>query len=422
MEIPNLKNLPLNYNPPNIMHVDLNSCFATVKQQAFKHLRGKPLLVSAYNSPKGCVVAPSIEAKQYGVKVGIRVFEAKLMAPDAVVCTPDTALIRDVHIKLKKICSDYSPHVYPKSIDEVVVDFSNMEYFLKGRSLFDIGRVIKSRLKKDVGEWMKCSVGVGPNRFIAKVASSYHKPDGLTVIDHNNLLKIYSTMELTDLPYIKYKNQARLKQVGIFSIKDFLGAPLEVLTKQVFESINGYYWYKRIRGWEVDDIEFERKSFGQDYALQKATDNPKELSQILMKLCEKMGRRIRKYGHDAYGIHVSCVYKDNTWWHKGKIFHTSCSTTLELFRRAQYILDLQPYAKIIAKLGVSSYKLTPSGNTQASLFDDVDKKKQLSLALDKINDKYGEFVITPARMMGMDKEIVDRIAFGGVKEIESLYE
>jgi DNA polymerase-4 len=229
-------------------------------------------------------------------------------------------------------------------------------------------------------------------------------------------------MELTDLPYIKYKNQARLKQVGIFSIKDFLGAPLEVLTKQVFESINGYYWYKRIRGWEVDDIEFERKSFGQDYALQKATDNPKELSQILMKLCEKMGRRIRKYGHDAYGIHVSCVYKDNTWWHKGKIFHTSCSTTLELFRRAQYILDLQPYAKIIAKLGVSSYKLTPSGNAQASLFDDVDKKKQLSLALDKINDKYGEFVITPARMMGMDKEIVDRIAFGGVKEIESLYE
>lgn len=404
------------------MHVDLNSCFATVKQQAFKHLRGKPLLVSAYNSPKGCVVAPSIEAKQYGVKVGIRVFEAKLMAPDAVVCTPDTALIRDVHIKLKKICSDYSPHVYPKSIDEVVVDFSNMEYFLKGRSLFDIGLEIKSRLKKDVGEWMKCSVGVGPNRFIAKVASSYHKPDGLTVIDHNNLLKIYSTMELTDLPYIKYKNQARLKQVGIFSIKDFLGAPLEVLTKQVFESINGYYWYKRIRGWEVDDIEFERKSFGQDYALQKATDNPKELSQILMKLCEKMGRRIRKYGHDAYGIHVSCVYKDNTWWHKGKIFHTSCSTTLELFRRAQYILDLQPYAKIIAKLGVSSYKLTPSGNTQASLFDDVDKKKQLSLALDKINDKYGEFVITPARMMGMDKEIVDRIAFGGVKEIESLYE
>ena len=182
METPNLNNLPLNSNPAKIMHVDLNSCFATAKQQAFKHLRGRPVLVSAYNSSKGCVIAPSIEAKKYGIKVGARVFEAKLLAPNAVVCTPDTALIRDVHVKFKKICADYSPNVFPKSIDEVVIDFQGMEYFLKNRSLLDIGREIKERLKKEVGEWMRCSVGIGPNRFIAKVASSYHKPDGLTLI------------------------------------------------------------------------------------------------------------------------------------------------------------------------------------------------------------------------------------------------
>jgi DNA polymerase-4 len=422
METPNLNNLPLNSNPAKIMHVDLNSCFATAKQQAFKHLRGRPVLVSAYNSSKGCVIAPSIEAKKYGIKVGARVFEAKLLAPNAVVCTPDTALIRDVHVKFKKICADYSPNVFPKSIDEVVIDFQGMEYFLKNRSLLDIGREIKERLKKEVGEWMRCSVGIGPNRFIAKVASSYHKPDGLTLIDSNNLMSIYKTMELTDLPYIKYKNQARLKQAGIFTIKDFLGAPLETLTKQVFESINGYYWYKRIRGWEVDDIEFERKSFGQDYALQKPTNESRELSQIIMKLCEKMGRRVRKFGHDAYGMHVSCVYRDNTWWHKGKIFHTANSTTIELYRRAQYIFDLQPFLKVVSKIGVSCYKFVPSSNAQVSLFDIDEKQKKLSQALDEINNKYGEFVITPAIMLGMDNKAIDRIAFGGVKEIESLYE
>lgn len=422
METPDLQNLPINHNPPSIMHVDLNSCFATVQQQANKHLRGKPVLIAAYNSPRGCVVAPSIEAKSFGVKTGNRVVEARLLAPNAVVRTPDTVLIRDVHVKFNKICKDYSPQVFPKSIDEVVIDFSGMEYFLKDKSLQDVAREIKQRLKEEVGSWMSCSIGISTNRFLAKVAASYRKPDGLVVIDYRNLLDIYDTLTLTDLPYIKLKNAARLKSAGIFTIRDFLGASLDTLKKEVFHSINGYYWYKRIRGWEVDAIEFERKSFGQDYSLQSATADPKELARLLMKLCEKMGRRLRRSGESAMGLHVSCVYTDRTWWHTGKKFHTAQCTTLELYRRAQYLFDTQPLKKVVAKLSVSCYALVPSGNAQINLFDLAeDKMEKLTRALDKINDTYGEFVITPARMMGMRDTIVDRIAFGGVREIEDVY-
>lgn len=423
METPDLYNLPLNPNPPKIMHIDLNSCFATIEQQANKQLRGKPLLMAAYDSPRGCVVAPSKEAKKFGIKVGNRVLEARLLAPNAVVRTPDTALIRDAHIKFNKICKDYSPNVIPKSIDELVIDFEGMDYYLKDKTLPEIAHEIKQRIKKEVGEWVTCSVGISTNRFLAKVAASYRKPDGLVLIDHTNLLKIYDTLELTDLPYIKLRNQSRLKEVSIFTIRDFLKADLDTLKKRAFESINGYYWYKRIRGWEVDAIEFSRKSFGQDYALQKATNDPRELSQILMKLCEKMGRRLRKDNKMAYGVHVSCIFIDGTWWHMQKKSKSSKYATLELFRAVQYVMDLRPdESKKISKLSVSCYDLEDSKDSQISLFDDVENKlRKVSDALDNINNKYGEFVITPASMMSMDRTIIDRISFGAVKEIEDLY-
>ncbi|CAN5174927.1 DNA polymerase IV [soil metagenome] len=422
METPDLHNLPLNPNPPRIMHIDLNSCFATVEQQANKHLRGKPLLITPYNTNRGFIIAPSIEAKRHGIKVGNQVSQAKLLLPNAVVRTPDSDLIRDVHVKFKKICMDYSPNVAPRSIDELVIDFEGMDYFLKDKTIQQIGHEIKQRFRKEIGEWISCSVGIAPNRFLAKVAASYQKPDGLITIDHTNVIDIYKTLELTDLPYIKYRNQARLKAGGIFTVMDFLNAPLDLLKKEVFKSINGYYWYKRLRGWEVDQIEFQRKSFGQDYALHKSTADPKELARLLMKLCEKMGRRLRKYGKAAHGINIACIYSDRTWWNQQKKSKTPLYTTLELFRAAQYVLDIRPtQEKKLSKLSVSCYDLQEATGSQTSLFEDAeDKLKKVSEALDAINDRYGEFVITPASMMNMNDTIVDLIAFGGVKEIKDV--
>src|ERR671916_2330954 len=151
--------LALNHHPPRIMHVDLNSCFATIEQQANPLLRGKPLVVAAYNSPKGTVVAPSIEAKQYGIKTGMQVWEAKLLYPGVIVRTPDPAKYRAVHLLFKKIFQDYSPAVTPKSIDEAVIDFKDT-YALYNRSLTDIGREIKRRFHNEIGEWMRCSIGI----------------------------------------------------------------------------------------------------------------------------------------------------------------------------------------------------------------------------------------------------------------------
>jgi DNA polymerase-4 len=411
--------LPINRNQPLVMHVDLNSCFATIEQQANPLLRGKPIVVAAYNSPKGTVVAPSIEAKRFGIKTGMRVMDAKLLYPSVIVRTPDPPKYRAVHVQFKKIFQDYSPDVTPKSIDEAVIDFTDTSA-LYNRSLVDIGQEIKRRFRKEIGEWMVCSIGISTNRFLAKVAASLKKPDGLTTIDYSSVLAVYQHLSLLDLPGINTRYQARLNVSGIFTPMEFYEASVDTLKKQVFQSINGYYWYLRLRGYEIDQVDFGRKSFGNTYALGKQTSEPRELARLLMKLCEKTGRRLRRAGYEATGVHVACVYTDFSSWHTGRKTDLPLYTTREIYLKALRLLNQSGYPKRVRNLAVSVYDLIPHQSEQLELFSS--RSHAVAEAMDKINDKYGEFVITPALMMGMDDTIIDRIAFGGVKELEELYQ
>ncbi len=403
---------PVNTRKPSVMHIDLNSCFATVTQQAYPHLRGKPLVIAAYMTGGGCILAPSIEAKKMGIKTGMRVREAKTIYPDVVVRGVDTRLIRDVHKKFKRICERYSPSVTPKSIDEVVVDFKGENNYLK-KELVDIGCEIKKRFRQEIGEWISCNVGIGTNRFLAKLASSLHKPDGLDLIDHTNLKEVYSKIALIDLNGINVRYQARLNAFNIFTPLEFLGAGELFLMKQVFQSIVGRYWYLRLRGFEVDEMKVVRKSFGQDYALGEKTKDPDKIKRIIMKLCEKMGRRLRASGNSASGIHLMIWYEDWSFWHRSKKIKKYLYTTRELFSQSMSIFEETEVKKIVRKISVSCFDLTPKDEISLNLFED-DKKYKLSQALDKINDRYGEYAVVPATMMNMDKTILDRIAFGGI--------
>jgi DNA polymerase IV len=400
------------------MHVDLNSCFATIEQQANPLLRGKPIVVAAYDTPNGCVVAPSIEAKRFGIKTGMSVRDARLLYPPVIVRTPDPAKYRYVHMQFRKIFRDYSPDVTPKSIDEAVIDLTDTLCLFKG-TVEDIGRQIKRRFRTEIGEWMVCSIGVGPNRFLAKLAASLHKPDGLDVIDHTCVLDVYRQVKLLDLNGINTRYQARLNAYRIFTPEEFYKAPLPLLWKQVFRSINGYYWYLRLRGYEIDAVDFKRKSFGNTYALQHQTNEKRELATLLMKLCEKTGRRLRHAKYSAHGVHVAMVFTDLSWWHIGRKFDVPVYTTRDIYIKALRLLNSSGYKRRVRNLAVSVYDLIPSTDEQLELF--ASPQHKVSEAMDEINDKYGEFVITPALMMGMQDIILDRVAFGGVKELQELY-
>ena len=140
-----------------------------------------------------------------------------------------------------------------------------------------------------------------------------------------------------------------------------------------------------------------------------------KLFQKLMKLCKKTGRRLRRAAYAASGVHVSCVYTDFSFWHTSWKVAVPVYTTQEIHLKALWLLNLSGYKKRVRNLALSVYDLVPSRSEQLEMF--ASKSHAVAKAMDKINDKYGEFVITPALMMGMDKTIIDRISFGGVKEL-----
>jgi len=418
MENPiNQIHLPFNPKSPTVMHIDLNSCFASVEQQANPKLRGKPVAVAAYVTPRGCIIAPSIEAKEQGITVGMRVGEGRRLCPDLIVLRPDPAKYRNVHMRLKQVLETYSDTVVPKSIDEFVLNLEGYPSYAKGMTA--VAQEIKERIKREVGDWLRVTIGVGPNRFLAKLGAGLHKPDGLDLIDVNNVESVYKTVPLMKLCGIKINNVARLNGQNIYTTPDFYHAPIWKL-KAAFASVVGYYWYVRLHGWEIDDVAFNRGSFGNSYALPDTRSTPEEVSPLLMKLVEKASKRMRSHGYRCRGIHVSILYRDGDHWHRGACVPEFLFDGRDIYRAAFHTFLQSPYRKAVANLAVSLFFLEKSLYSQEHLFTDIQKKESLTKAVDAINDKWGDFVITSARMMGLSDKVIDRISFGNIKELEDM--
>jgi DNA polymerase-4 len=403
--------LPFNSKPSTIMHIDLNSCFATIEQQANPLLRGRPIAVAAYDSPKGCILAPSVEAKKLGVKVGMRVQEGRLLCPSLQILTPDPNKYRTVHHQLKKLLSQYSTQVVAKSVDEFVVHLEGFPALNQG--IINVGREIKLRIKQEIGDWLTVSIGVAPNRFLAKTASNLKKPDGLEEINYQNYSEVYTNLSLTDLCGIDKNLAVRLNLVGIHTVSGFFAAPLSLL-KSAFRSVCAYYWYLRLRGWEIDDVNFGRKSFGHMYSLPKPLVTPQQLSPILSKLVQKTCYRLRQNGYRTRGVHLGILYRDHNFWHQGVSTKEDLFATSDIYRLAYKLLCRSPYRLPVANLSVSCFNLVKNAALQDDLFNSVSRKASLTRAIDDINTTYGSFVITPALMLGTTDLVLDRIGFGNV--------
>jgi len=407
----------VSFNPktPTVLHIDLNSCFATIEQQANPKLRGKPIAVAAYDSPRGCILAPSKEAKLLGIKVGMRVSEGKILCRNLIILTPDPWKYRTIHMRLKELLLHYSNVVIPKSIDEFIVDIEG--YPAEHMGAVEVAKEIKERIRKEIGEWLTVSIGIAPNRYLAKIGAGLHKPDGLDVIDAESFSAIYKSLELTDLCGIKVGNASRLQNGGIHSVWDMYSAPIWQM-KAAFHSIVGYYWWMRLHGWEIDDVESSRKTYGNSYALPDTRVTPQALAPILMKLVEKTGARLRKAGYVARGVHLAIVYRDHSFWHKGKSIEEDIFDSRDIYKHAYALLEQSPERKPVANIAISCFHLSTAKGVQQGLFEDREKKGRVVEAIDAINERWGAFVITPAMMMGMGDKIIDRISFGGIKELE----
>ncbi len=395
---------PIDFNPApaRVMHIDLNSCFASVEQQANPLLRDKPVAVVASNAPYGCILAPSIEAKLWGVKTGMSLAEGRALCPWLIPRQADPHKYREVHAKLSKLLDEYSPHVVSKSIDEFCLSLP------RESDPAEVSMEIKSRIKSEIGDYLRVSIGVSTNQILAKLASSLHKPDGFDTIDKNNYREIYGRVNLQDFCGINRRNEARLYRVNIFTATQFYEASVQTL-KSAFESVLGRYWHARLRGYETDDIEFSRQSFGQSYVLPRPMDI-EEWRPILAKLIAKASRRLRRSGYQARGVHLALHYQDHTSWHQGHKQGESMITDADLLRAALSLYALAPH-KPVKKIAVTCYSLARDNGQLSCLVNKI-RVKSLTQALDTLNDKWGEYAVAQGSLIGSRGHVRDAIAFG----------
>lgn len=407
--------MDFNSSPSFTMHIDVNSCFATVEQQANPFLRNKPIVVAAYKSLGGCVLAASVDAKKLGIKTGMRVKEAKLLCPTVLVLTPDPDKYRFVHLGIRRIISDYTNDFHPKSIDEFVLNLEGLPCLVNS-TMVQVGQEIKNRIKQEVGDYITVSIGIAPNRFLAKTASNLKKPDGLEEINISNYLDVYSKLKLTDLTGIARHNEARLNRMGIMTVLDLYNSPIWKI-KAAFHSITGYYWYLRLRGIEIDSVETTRKTFGNSYAIPDSQGNLEELLPILATLVEKTGFRLRRAGYFARGVNVSLFFKDHSFWQKSQSVSRDLFDSRDILVEAINILKPVRNLTPVHTLAVSVFKLNAKTTLQGNLFEDVYKKRKLTEAVDSVNETWGSFSLIPAGILKNQHKILDRIAFGGVREL-----
>jgi DNA polymerase IV len=412
--------LPINKAPANMMHIDLNSAFATTEQQAHKSLRGKPLGITNRISPYCCVIAASYEAKRVGVKVGMRLDEARVLAPNLIMLETDPPKYHWVYQKLAKIMKSYSPDIEMKSIDEGIIDFNGTRDAINTRSLKDIGLEIKLRVKQEIGDWMKINVGIGPNRFLAKTAASLNKPDGLDIINHKNLKQVYSGLKLTDLTGIASHYEARLNSAGIHTPLEFLAASPDTLRRLVFRSVVGDDWHQRLRGYEIDHHKTKLGNVGRQFVLDIRSNKNEVILPRFQYLCETVGKKMRFNGVDARGVLVWATFQTGDQWYQRKMFKTTFYTDREVYRRALYLFNQRPQHLIVTSMGITCYQLTSTIRSQISLFDSVNRQERLTEAVDDINTTYGNFVVTAANSLEGKRNVKQKIPFGGTKYFELL--
>jgi len=402
----------MSFNPsiPTVMHIDFNSCFASVEQQANPFYRGRSIAVAAYSSPGGCILAASIEAKEYGIKTGTRVGDAKKICPKLIVLEPDPPKYRYVHKQLNKLLLGYTQHLSAKSIDEFVLHFPAQSQISKSYDLQSVAQQIKKQIRSEIGDHLTVSIGISTNRLLAKLASNLKKPDGLEKIDIKNFEEIYKRTKLTDLNGIGGRNALRLQMSDIFSVWDFYQADLNKL-KIAFRSVAANYWYFRLQGYEVDDVKFARKSFGNSYAFPYHNGSLNNLFPVLHKLTQKTGSRMRSSGYQAQGVAVWLRFRSGKNWVQSKKLSDPVYESRDIYQQILSLLRQAP-SEPVHILQESVFGLLPLKIFQPELFDNSLKKRNLTYKLDEINQKWGDFAIFPAAMLPALKVVKDRIAFG----------
>ena len=414
-----------NYTRPNkdaiILFIDMNSYFASCAQQENPLLRGLPIGVCGSNT-NGVIIAPSIEAKLFGVKTGMRFKEAQTLCPTLIGVSPHSSVYRKYHVGVMDVLRSYSQDVIPKSIDEAVVNLT--AYKLVYPDMIKLAYQIKQDIKTKVGDWLKCSIGIAPNTFLAKLATNLQKPDGLVQINEHNIDEVLSKLTLTDLPGIADRMSLRLMRAGIKTPFHMRHTSPEVL-KKIMGGIVGYYWHYRLNFSEVDFYTNGYKSMSAVRTLSSPQRQDKRmLKDILLSLCMKLETRLVQHHVFCKYISFMCSYQNRAAWDThirlthplqdgADMYHFLMKKIEEMESKQQ--VDI--FNVNLRSIGVAINNFVSDMHVQYELFDNNLVRDKLRRTVYDIKDAFGKEKIIKAVELRDEEVVQDIIGFGSVKDM-----
>ncbi len=389
-----------------IMHIDMNAFFASVEQSANRFIRDLPVAVGNPGYANTALVAVSYEARRRGVRNLSRGVEAKRICPELIIVPFDPLKYYAVNQQIVRIFKEYTPHVEVYSIDEAFLDLTVLPRAQRGRTPQEIAQEIKDRIIAEVGPKLRSSVGIAPNKLMAKVASNWQKPDGLTTINWENRFDYLDKLELSEVWGIGWNSAPKLAALGFKSTADLRQADSATLRNLV----GGYYTRLQLiaNGEHYDPVSPGRpsrahKSMQHAHTLSKATTDVTELKSLIRKMSERLSIRLRKHEQRCQVVYLGLKPEKlaaGYGWNAPTRFYdvVHIPTTqhgLDIYRAAVRLFEQFPLDTPIRLLYVGVGDLD---STQQLLLDSLEEPQKHALdgAADKINNQYGAFTIRSA--------------------------
>ncbi|MBZ0154779.1 MAG: DNA polymerase IV [Alphaproteobacteria bacterium] len=374
-----------------ILCIDMDAFFASVEQQVNPRLRGKPIAVIG-SGARTVVTTRSYEARKYGVKTGMNIYEARQLCPHLILVVGDNEKYTHTCIELEKVYRRFTPDVEVYSIDEAFLDITTTHHLFGGPVA--IGAEIKKCIREVFG--ISCTVGIAPTFLLAKLASDLSKPDGLRWIRAMDAPSVLEDIPVKELWGIGSRTAENLASLGIRTCGELGRAPVSLLRNRF--GIIGETLKDMGRGLcnrSLVTREEDPKSIGHSITLPRDIMDRKEIESTLLKLCEMVGRRARKYGFMGRTVSLTLRYPDFETFTRQNTLSCPTNDTRSIYDRSLEILNGVRLRDSVRLLGVCLSHLVQDRD-QMYLLADVEKQRSLLRAMDAINDKYGEFKIMHA--------------------------
>ncbi|MGI6651033.1 MAG: DNA polymerase IV [Limnochordia bacterium] len=382
-----------------IMHVDMDAFFAAVEVLDHPEYAGKPLIIGGRkDSPRGVVSTASYEARRFGVRSAMPISKAVMLCPEGIFIPGRMSRYKEVSDQIQDIFPEFSPVVEPLSIDEAFLDMTGCEHFYS--SLEEMGKALKDRIRAKTG--LTASVGIAPNKFLAKLASDWQKPDGLFVLRPEEVQDFLRDLPVGRLWGVGKKSEAVLHKLNLHYVRDILPHSLEWLQENVGSALGSQIYYLS-RG--IDDRpvipETQAQSIGHEITFDEDQESLAFLRRQLAQMVEKVGWRLRKQQLFARTVSIKVRFYDFRTITRSHTLSHSFNDDDTIFREALHLLEqikLQP----IRLLGVTVSNF--SHEAQLTLFSqDVQTADQVSELMDSINRKFSPGTITRARTLPTDE-------------------